>query len=178
MTSKIRNVYLLDTNIVSMLARAKMGAQDPCCLNVLRRSQAIAQSGVAAVCSVTLGEIEYGLSTSPAPMPDVHRDLRALVSAFPQVFVIDKHVAVDSYAKLRARLFAKYAPRNGKRRTHTKYPEELIDPATSQSLGIQENDLWIAAVALTNGLTLVTADKMLRLKDVLQGELSFEDWTK
>ena len=69
--------------------------------------------------------------------------------------------------------FEKYAP-NVKRRRGLR-PEQLIDPVTSQELGIQENDLWIAAQALEYNLVLVTNDKMERIRDVCE-ELQIENW--
>jgi predicted nucleic acid-binding protein len=52
----------------------------------------------------------------------------------------------------------------------------LIDPVTSRELGIQENDLWIAAQALEYNLVLVTNDKMDRIRDVCE-DLQVENWT-
>jgi predicted nucleic acid-binding protein len=51
----------------------------------------------------------------------------------------------------------------------------LIDPVTSRELGIQENDLWIAAQALEYNLVLVRNDKMDRIRDACE-ELQVENW--
>jgi tRNA(fMet)-specific endonuclease VapC len=77
------------------------------------------------------------------------------------------------YGSLRARIFEKYAP--NERRCRGLRPEQLIDLVTSRELGIQENDLWIAAQALEYNLVLVTNDKMDRIRDVCE-DLQVENW--
>ena len=86
---------------------------------------------------------------------------------------IDKHSA-NTYGELRARLFEKYAPNNKKRKGLR--PEQLIDPVTSLELGIQENDLWIAAQAISRNLTLVTNDAMNRIRDIAGKSLHIDNW--
>jgi len=60
---------------------------------------------------------------------------------------------------------------------------QLVDPISGEELGVQENDLWIAAQAMTFGLVLVTHDskhhfgKLLRhFKSTLQ--IDVEDWVR
>ena len=79
-----------------------------------------------------------------------------------------------SYGALRASVFEAYAP-NARRRRGLR-PEQLIDPVTSQALGIQENDLWMAAQALEYNLVFVTNDKMARIREVC-ADLQVENWT-
>jgi tRNA(fMet)-specific endonuclease VapC len=74
---------------------------------------------------------------------------------------------------IRASLFEKYAPREIRRRGLR--PEQLVDPVTSRELGIQENDIWLAAQALEFNLVFVTNDTMERIRDVCQ-ELQVENW--
>ena len=71
-------------------------------------------------------------------------------------------------------MFEKYAP-NVKHRGGLR-PKQLVDPMTSRELGIQENDLWIAAQALEYNLVLVTNNKMDRIRDVCE-DLQVENWT-
>jgi len=80
------------------------------------------------------------------------------------------------YGRIRAKLFEKYRPKEKKRKGLR--PEQLVDPATSLQLRIQENDLWIVAQAITKDLTLVTNDrKSLRpLLAVGGNELHIENW--
>jgi len=72
-------------------------------------------------------------------------------------------------------LFEKCAPR--RRRTKARRPEELTDPVTSKLLGIQENDLWIAAQAFERRFVLVSNDAMNRIASIFTPEeFSVEDW--
>ena len=87
------------------------------------------------------------------------------MARFPLVLVVDKHT-IGSYSDLRAALFRKYAPRNKKGRLTKKWPEDLQDRTTAKQLGVQENDIWIAAQAIQYNLVLITADHMRRLADV------------
>jgi tRNA(fMet)-specific endonuclease VapC len=80
---------------------------------------------------------------------------------------------IGYYGSIRARVFEKYAPREKRRRGLR--PEQLIDPVTSHELGIQENDLWLAAQAVEFNLVLVTNDAMQRLQDTCN-ELRVENW--
>jgi hypothetical protein len=41
---------------------------------------------------------------------------------------------------------------------------------------MQENDLWLAAIAMCHKLILVTHDKMERLKSISDTDVLFEDW--
>ena len=83
------------------------------------------------------------------------------------ILPIDRHVS-DVYGELRVALFERYI-RKGK----NKRPEQLIDPVTATEIGIDENDLWIVAQAITHNLTLVTNDKMHRIFTVTPKEVNF-----
>jgi predicted nucleic acid-binding protein len=83
---------------------------------------------------------------------------------------IDEYVS-DVYGELRASLFEKYIQKGKNKR-----PEQLIDPVTATEIGIDENDLWIVAQAITYNLTLVTNDKMRRIFSVTPKELKHEIW--
>jgi tRNA(fMet)-specific endonuclease VapC len=77
-----------------------------------------------------------------------------------------KKPTTDPYASIRAALFKKYAPTDSKNRVRSVRPEQLVDRTTALSLGIQENDLWIAAIAIEYHMILVTEDKMARIQEV------------
>ena len=79
-----------------------------------------------------------------------------------------------TYGELRARLFDKYAEKN--KRTTKRRPEQLIDPVTSLELGIQENDLWIAAQAISRNLTLVTNDAIKRICNIAGKSVHIDNW--
>ena len=60
-------------------------------------------------------------------------------------------------------------------------PDQITDRVTATRLGIDENDLWIAAQAVQYNLALVTNDGMARIRAVLSElapSLHIENWTK
>jgi predicted nucleic acid-binding protein len=127
---------------------------------------------------ITLGEIEFGHRVNPPPDPDVQAEyLKFVNEKLPVPLEVTKD-AVTVYGELRSRLFNEYAPRE-KRRPKMR-PEQLIDPATSLELQIQENDLWLCAQALAHEMVLVTHDAMRPIRKVSQGMqplLLVQDWT-
>lgn len=78
---------------------------------------------------------------------------------------IGKHTTTP-YSQIRAELFRKYGTKDAKNRIKEKLPEDLMDISTGKSLGIDENDLWICAIALEYNLILITNDKMTRIKEI------------
>ena len=89
------------------------------------------------------------------------------VNAFLQgieVVPVDPDTAVY-YGDLKASLMAHFGPRAGVKRRKIE----------TRQLGFEENDLWIAAVALRHGLTVVTADRdFTRIAEVV--DISVERW--
>ena len=105
-------------------------------------------------------------------------DVRKKMSFFPLVLEMDKHT-VEPYSDLRAALFKKYSPKDKRGRLKAKWPEELCEKTTSKELGIQENDIWIAAQAVQYNLILVSGDYMRRLQEVstdLDYPLQLSSW--
>jgi len=96
------------------------------------------------------------------------------MSKGPKTFFLDDMHTARTYGELRALLFDKYAQK--KKRSGLR-PEQLFDPATSLELGIQENDLWIAAQAMVKNLTLVTSEKLRRISEVAGDKLDIKNWT-
>ena len=90
-----------------------------------------------------------------------------------EVIPIDRHTG-SYYSVVRGALFRKHGTKEMKRELPTfgeKHPEQLIDKSTGDSLGIDENDLWIVASAVEHKMTFVTFDKMVRLKDIVMKNL-------
>jgi tRNA(fMet)-specific endonuclease VapC len=120
---------------------------------------------------VTLGEIAFGHKLVPKPNVDAQRDYENFLSSqFPFVVSIDRHT-VEYYAILRAKLFQKFAPKNKRPR----WIEQLQDPISGRELGIQENDLWLAAQAVQYNLVFVTNDRLKKIRGI-ESDLLIEDW--
>ena len=162
--------YLLDTNIVAYWFDVGRPQHE----RVVHHIQELPETTPLMISAITLGEIEFGLQVAQAKTPE-QEAFRAFINTnLPMVLNVTKATRI-CYGSLRAGVFEKYAP-NVKRRRGLR-PEQLIDPVTSQELGIQENDLWIAAQALEYNLVLVTNDKMERIRDVCE-ELQIENWAR
>lgn len=170
--------YLLDTNIIGPLIEVKSGYNRPESKALKKHWNTLSENTRLFLCPITVGEIEYGLRVAPNNKEELHGKIRKEISKL-DFFDIDENIARDYYAELRARLFNRYAPKDKKnRRNYNKRIEEWRDPTTSKLLQIQENDLWIAAVAMAHNLILVTNDKMEAIKNIAGADLQFEDWLK
>jgi len=174
--------YLLDTNHLAYWYDQNRREHE----KVVGRIQALRQGGPAGeyvprlfISVVTVGEIEYGHRVTNTGNPAEQAQYSAFVrEQCPQPLDITDHVA-RQYGEFRAWLFNTY--RDRKKRTKARRPEELVDPATARELGIQENDIWIAAQAITYNLVLVTHDTRPHFKSLLQhfsGGLTVEDWAE
>jgi predicted nucleic acid-binding protein len=168
--------YLLDTNILGPIIELKSGGNSPECKALEKRWKTLLPDTKIFLCPITVGEVEYGLRIAPYSSQEQHKLVRDVLSAF--LFLdINRNLARDCYSDLRARLFNRYGPKNKKnRRNYNRRIEEWMEPTTSQLLQIQENDLWIASVAMAYNLILVTRDKMTAIKEVVGQELQFENW--
>lgn len=151
--------YLLDTSVAS----AGFDSGNTNHESVRRRLEGV--DGIVYVSSISIGEVEYGLGVAPQIDTERHDLVRAAMSAY-QVIDVDKHTATV-YGKIRARLFKQYSPRKRRGRLK-KYVGDLIDPTTEKELGIQENDLWIASVAVEYNLVLLTRDRRGGMKRVVE----------
>jgi tRNA(fMet)-specific endonuclease VapC len=101
------------------------------------------------LCSVVRGEIRYGIEKlSPGQRrTDIENKATRLMAALPSQPISD--AVADHYAIIKA-------------------------TAQSKGLSLDENDLWIAATALSLGATLVTRDSDFLRVD----RLTVTDWTK
>lgn len=118
------------------------------------------------ICAVTLGEIFAGhlMSTST-------NELRR--SAYTK-FVIAEYLhhvieitatTRQAYAEILGGIWRKHRPVNSKTRTD----DHLV------RLGVDINDVWMAASALEHGLILLTSDEMSCIREAAP-DLRFESW--
>lgn len=173
--------FLLDTQTIRYWYDTVCPQHEPVVANIesLRRQVESLKHRLTLVVSVvTLGEIEFGHRVNPSPNPDVQADYLKFVSKQLPVRLEVTKDAVAAYGELKKRLFDAYAP--GEKRRPKMRPEQLIDPATSRELQIQENDLWLCAQAVGHGMVLVTNDAMRPIRKVSQGMqplLLVQNWT-
>jgi tRNA(fMet)-specific endonuclease VapC len=159
--------YLLDTNIVGFYF-----GEHP---NVMARVNSLPGDALVRVSAVTLGEIEFGNAITLSTDLDRRDEFQRWVNLyFPNQFVlsIGRNTRVY-YGELKARLWRRYPPSSPKE----NHPERCIDRVTGSELGIDENDLWIAAQSIQHNLILVTNDQMMRIREVAP-EIDVEDWTQ
>jgi tRNA(fMet)-specific endonuclease VapC len=161
--------YLLDSNIIRYWFDGECMEHD----RVLQRVQNLPVGTPLTVSAITLGEIQYGLRVLEES-PDYEVELAGFIyQQLPMTLGVTDTTRID-YGSIRARLFRRYAP--GELRRKLRLPEQLVDPVTGLTLGIQENDLWIAAQAVEHNLILVSNDRLTRIREVAS-ELRVENWT-
>ena len=161
--------YLLDTNIFGYL----LNTSCPEHTIVHKKYQQLPSDTPLRTSLVVLGEVTYGFHVAPHKNKTYPKAVLDFIrNEFPSPLSI-RPSTTQIYGQLRAALFEKYAP---KKRQKGLRPEQLIDPVTAESLGIQENDLWIVSQALERNLVLVTNDKMNHLCSIAS-DLKVENWT-
>jgi predicted nucleic acid-binding protein len=142
--------YLLDTNVISVLANPR----NPRRSEYEQKVQAMEHVWLPVI---AIAEIEFGMAKTDKPDEIQQAAVRRFFQNFPQP--LGFHVnTVEPYALLRAQLWKMYATKE-KRRHVEKVPEDLFDRVTGKQLGVDERDLLIASVAAENGLILATGDK-------------------
>lgn len=175
------NGYLLDNNIISILARTS----DPRHATVGERLAAVGDSPVLLPV-IAIAEIEFGMAKAEHPDQKQQAKMRVFFANFPHALSFDRHT-VEPYSLVRAELWRRHA--TPKTRGHKeKLPEELIDRTTGKELGIDERDLMIVSIAIQYNLILATVDRnpgMVRIEEAaaaLEGRgepvhLVVEDWS-
>ncbi|WP_315784037.1 type II toxin-antitoxin system VapC family toxin [Fischerella sp. JS2] len=131
-------MYLLDTNHCSLTILSDV--------NLLRRLAEV-ENSVVTTCVIVQGEL-----IDMAERSQRREDNLALIHLFlTGIYIhnIDRFTAII-YGKLKAALFNQFAPKEKSKRRKTKIT----------NLGFDENDLWIAAVALQYSLTVVSTDTL------------------
>ena len=129
-------MYLLDTNHCSSIIFG-----DP---HVIAQATKVGVDKLA-ISSISEGELLYMAENSK----QIEENLAIIEEFLGDLPVYD----VDSltsriYAKLKAQIMNRFAPKEKNKRRKTKITD----------LGVGENDLWIASIAIQNNLTIVSAD--------------------
>ena len=125
---------------------------------------------------ITLGEIAFGHAIAEKPDANKQAAFNAFVQTkFPLPIAITR-TTIPYYAAMREAIFKKVS---AVREEAEKRPEQCFDPITAMELGIEENDLWIAAQACEHKLVLVTnVYGMARIRDIAIDLLTVENWTE
>jgi tRNA(fMet)-specific endonuclease VapC len=146
-------MYLLDTNHCSYL---------------LEKHPAITQKLVelgetpVATCVIVRGELMFMAYRSKYQTENVKRVKMFLHSL--EVYPIDNQAA-EVYGQLKAAILTQFGPREKAKRHKTTLPQ----------LGFSENDLWIAAIAKSKHLILVSADRDFKRLSQVES-LALENW--
>jgi tRNA(fMet)-specific endonuclease VapC len=164
--------YLLDTNAASALWDSLHPYHNDA--DILLKSLK-AEDGIY-ISRVSVAEIQYGLKVALAADITRRAEVERQMASF-SVREIGEHTT-GPYSDIRSALFLKYGGRNARGRVKQKRPEQLIDQTTARALGIQENDIWIAAIAIEYNLTLVTDDRLAHIKEVCGDRLQIVRWKR
>ena len=113
-------------------------------------------------CTIVKGELIDMAARSQQRQANLALIQRFLLGLY--IYPIDETTA-EIYGNLKAAVFDRYAPKDKAQRRRTNISQ----------LGIGENDLWIAAVALQHQLTLVTADQDFQRIQAVQ-PFDLESW--
>ncbi|MEQ9235981.1 type II toxin-antitoxin system VapC family toxin [Coleofasciculus sp. E2-BRE-01] len=146
-------VYLLDTNACSRFIQGDS--------TVINRIVEVGEAQVAT-CVIVQAELLYMAYNSGQKARNL-----AQVKVFLEdinVYFIDEETA-DIYAQFKAEILERFGPQEKNKRRKTRI----------ENLGIGENDLWIAAIALRNQLTIVSRDSDFQRMQAVK-PFALESW--
>jgi tRNA(fMet)-specific endonuclease VapC len=147
-------MYLLDTNHCSFLIEGEP--------KVINRFRELSDASVATSI-ITAGELRFMAQNSQQKNSNIIK-IRAFLQRI-NFYLIDKETA-EIYGDFKTEIIQQFGPKEKSKRKTIKLPE----------IGISENDLWIATIALRHSLIVVTCDSDFdRMRQVR--DFSLENWT-
>ena len=131
-------MFLLDTNHCSyaILGHAQL----------LDRLNSCSDDVLVSTCTIVKGELFDMAARSQQRLSNLALIQRFLVGL--RIYPVDEMTA-EVYGELKAAVFDRYAPKEKAQRRRTQITQ----------LGVGENDLWIAAIAIQHRLTLLSTDR-------------------
>ena len=162
--------FLIDTNIWTYWFAPKEYPEQYA--KIKKRLEELPPEAKIGISVITWGEIAVGFRENTKQEFSIQAEhLEFIKAKKPWVVDINTYTA-EEYGEIRGRL-----PTNALKRKQNLASEELVDRFTWLELGSLENDLWIVAQAITRNLTLVTNDKLSRIREVMGDDLHVENWT-
>jgi predicted nucleic acid-binding protein len=156
-------MFLLDTSVISALVNTEAPGHAEA---ITFWKKYAGQEQRMFICVISLAEMQFGagLVEGRTPKPSnsdlevVQQRIRA-AGKISEPLEVTRHVALE-HGRLRARYAWKVSPRKAAAgKLKGAAPEQWSNNWPATVLQITENDIWIAAVALTHDLILVTRDK-------------------
>lgn len=156
------DAYLLDTTILS----SYLDPTHRFHAETRRAVEALPAESPRYISAVVLAELTFGADLAVALGKGDAPALRAMINRACAYAVLDvTHHTAAAYSELKSKLASKYLAKP-LRRDRPRYIEDWVDRTTGKALGVDENDVWIAAHAKERDLVLVTADgRMRRIED-------------
>lgn len=156
-------MFLLDTNVLSVLVNPSQPLHAKA---VAFKNQHAGEEQRLFICVISLAEMQFGLDMYEGRTPrpgqadlDIVRGYIRAAASLSEPLEVTRHVALEQ-GRLRAKWARKLAPNKAAQgKLKGSPPERWSNDWPANTLQITENDIWIAATALTHDLTLVTCDK-------------------
>jgi len=120
---------------------------------------------------VVWGEVIFGAKANPKFPFDEYREF--IHKDKPLILPIDEHVA-EVFGALKAEIFKKKSAKVF--RANSGRENLLKNPIPAKDIGVDENDLWLAAQALAHNLILITGDRMQNILELAPKNLKYELW--
>jgi tRNA(fMet)-specific endonuclease VapC len=144
---------------------------------VVKRARRVPSESFGHISIITLGEIEFGHRRNSTTNQAVREEFEQFIEEkFPWIVCLSRDTP-EYYGAIRAELFRSHGPQSATSKQNRV--EQLCDRVTGHSLGIDENDLWLAAQAVERAMVLVSNDRMPRIRDAALAagyRLNYENW--
>lgn len=148
------DLHLLDTNVISVL----FDTRRPNHAAVRAAIDAIGRDEPQYVSAVVMAELRYGMQAAARAGQDVSHIRQALGQAdHCPLAEVGRHTA-EAYGDVKARLAHHWLDL---RKRPPRWLEEWKDRASSKTLQVDENDLWLVAQAIERNYCLITTDARL-----------------